>query len=94
MMVSLTTCISDVEHTFCRPSPAQLGKQFHTAVQHHMWCDIFVNHAMPTGCRKGATRAFPPGHPDVPAKYRSIGQPVLIGGSMGTASYVMTGTEV
>jgi hypothetical protein len=45
-------------------------------------------------CRKGATRAFPPGHPDVPAKYRSIGQPVLIGGSMGTASYVMTGTEV
>jgi tRNA-splicing ligase RtcB len=45
-------------------------------------------------CRKGATRAFPPGHPDVPAAYRGVGQPVLIGGSMGTASYVMTGTEV
>lgn len=45
-------------------------------------------------CRKGATRAFPPGHPDIPDKYRAIGQPVLIGGSMGTASYVMTGTQV
>jgi hypothetical protein len=45
-------------------------------------------------CRKGATRAFAPGHPDIPEKYRDIGQPVLIGGSMGTASYVMTGTQV
>jgi len=42
--------------------------------------------------RKGATRAFGPGHPDVPEKYRQIGQPVLIPGSMGTASWVMTGT--
>ena len=43
--------------------------------------------------RKGATRAFGPGNPDVPEKYRQIGQPVLIPGSMGTASWVMTGTE-
>ena len=43
--------------------------------------------------RKGATRAFGPGHPDVPERYRQIGQPVLIPGSMGTASWVMTGTE-
>ncbi|RLF24220.1 MAG: RNA-splicing ligase RtcB [Thermoprotei archaeon] len=43
--------------------------------------------------RKGATRAFPPGHPAIPAKYRSIGQPVLIPGSMGTASYVLKGTK-
>ncbi|HDI75103.1 MAG: RNA-splicing ligase RtcB [Thermoprotei archaeon] len=43
--------------------------------------------------RKGATRAFPPGHSDIPAKYRSIGQPVLIPGSMGTASYVLVGTK-
>ena len=43
--------------------------------------------------RKGATRAFPPGHPDVPAKYRSVGQPVLIPGDMGTASYVLVGTK-
>jgi len=41
--------------------------------------------------RKGATRAFPPGHPDIPADYRSIGQPVLIPGSMGTASYILVG---
>lgn len=41
--------------------------------------------------RKGATRAFPPGHPEIPAEYRGIGQPVLIPGSMGTASYLMIG---
>jgi tRNA-splicing ligase RtcB len=42
--------------------------------------------------RKGATRAFGPGHPDIPAALRSVGQPVLIGGSMGTGSYVLVGT--
>ncbi|HXY96212.1 MAG TPA: RtcB family protein [Steroidobacteraceae bacterium] len=42
--------------------------------------------------RKGATRAFGPGHPDVPEALRAAGQPVLIGGSMGTASYVLAGT--
>jgi tRNA-splicing ligase RtcB (3'-phosphate/5'-hydroxy nucleic acid ligase) len=42
--------------------------------------------------RKGATRAFPPGHPDIPAEYRDIGQPVLIPGSMGTSSWVLVGT--
>jgi tRNA-splicing ligase RtcB (3'-phosphate/5'-hydroxy nucleic acid ligase) len=41
--------------------------------------------------RKGATRAFGPGHPELPEVYRSIGQPVLIPGSMGTASYVLVG---
>lgn len=43
--------------------------------------------------RKGATRAFAPGHPDVPDTYRSVGQPVLVPGDMGTASYVLAGTE-
>jgi len=43
--------------------------------------------------RKGATRAFPPNHPDIPADYRSIGQPVLIPGDMGRCSYVLVGTE-
>jgi tRNA-splicing ligase RtcB len=43
--------------------------------------------------RKGATRAFGPGHSDVPAAYCSIGQPVVIPGSMGTASYVLVGLE-
>ncbi|HEY7473160.1 MAG TPA: RtcB family protein [Gemmatimonadota bacterium] len=41
--------------------------------------------------RKGATRAFPPGHPDVPRAYRDSGQPVLIPGSMGNYSYVCAG---
>jgi len=44
--------------------------------------------------RKGATRAFPPGHPELPERYRRLGQPVLIPGDMGTASYVLLGTEV
>lgn len=43
--------------------------------------------------RKGATRAFPKGHPEIPEKYRSVGQPVLIPGTMGTYSYVAVGTE-
>ncbi|EGT47647.1 hypothetical protein CAEBREN_25556 [Caenorhabditis brenneri] len=43
--------------------------------------------------RKGATRAFPAHHPLIPVDYQLIGQPVLIGGSMGTCSYVLTGTE-
>jgi tRNA-splicing ligase RtcB len=41
--------------------------------------------------RKGATRAFPAGHPDVPARYRPIGQPVIIPGDMGRASWVLVG---
>jgi tRNA-splicing ligase RtcB len=43
--------------------------------------------------RKGATRAFPPGHPQVPEAYRELGQPVLIPGDMGRYSYVLLGTE-
>lgn len=43
--------------------------------------------------RKGATRAFGPGRVEVPQSYRAIGQPLLVGGSMGTASYILRGTE-
>lgn len=43
--------------------------------------------------RKGATRAFPAGHPEIPGKYRAVGQPVFVPGSMGTHSYVLVGTE-
>jgi len=43
--------------------------------------------------RKGATRSFGPGHPDLPEDYREIGQPVMIPGSMGTSSYVLAGTK-
>jgi tRNA-splicing ligase RtcB (3'-phosphate/5'-hydroxy nucleic acid ligase) len=48
--------------------------------------DLFIH-------RKGATRAFGPGHPDLPVVFRETGQPVLIGGSMGTSSYVLSGTR-
>lgn len=41
--------------------------------------------------RKGATRAFPPGHPELPAEFKRTGQPILIPGSMGTESYVLAG---
>jgi tRNA-splicing ligase RtcB len=43
--------------------------------------------------RKGATRAFPPGSPDIPARYADVGQPVFIPGSMGTSSFVLAGRE-
>jgi len=43
--------------------------------------------------RKGATRSFGPNHPQIPNKYKPVGQPVVIGGSMGTNSYVLVGTE-
>jgi len=43
--------------------------------------------------RKGATRAFPPGHPDIPVKYREIGQPVLVPGDMGRYSFLLVGTQ-
>jgi tRNA-splicing ligase RtcB len=43
--------------------------------------------------RKGATRAFPPGHPEIPSDYQKVGQPVLIPGDMGRCSYVLAGTE-
>ena len=43
--------------------------------------------------RKGSTRAFPPHHPLIPVDYQFTGQPVLVGGTMGTCSYVLTGTE-
>lgn len=43
--------------------------------------------------RKGATRAFPAGHPDVPAQYKAVGQPVLVPGDMGRYSFLLVGTQ-
>jgi tRNA-splicing ligase RtcB (3'-phosphate/5'-hydroxy nucleic acid ligase) len=63
----------------------------------HNTCKV-EEHRVPGGHRKlyvhrkGATRAFGPGHPDLPQALREAGQPVLIGGSMGSASYVLAGT--
>ncbi len=57
--------------------------------------DHYINGKQISVCvhRKGATRAFPSGHPDVPARYCGVGQPVLIPGDMGRYSYVAVGTE-
>ncbi len=58
----------------------------------------FESHTISAGAvrclvhRKGATRAFPPGHPDVPAAYRALGQPVLVPGDMGRYSFVLLGS--
>ena len=68
--------IYDVAHNIAKIEEHQLGSQRTRLIVH----------------RKGATRAFPPRHPELPAVYRETGQPVLVPGSMGTASYVLVGT--
>jgi tRNA-splicing ligase RtcB (3'-phosphate/5'-hydroxy nucleic acid ligase) len=71
------TLLYDVSHNTCK-------------VEHHRVDGekrrLFVH-------RKGATRAFGPGHPDLPDVFKKTGQPVLIGGTMGTASYILVGTN-
>jgi tRNA-splicing ligase RtcB len=66
----------DVSHNTCKVERHQVNGSVKTLYVH----------------RKGATRAFGTGHEDLPAALRNVGQPVLIGGSMGTASYVLVGT--
>jgi tRNA-splicing ligase RtcB len=66
----------DVSHNTCKVEEHRIGNQSRR---------LFVH-------RKGATRAFGPGHPDIPLDLQSVGQPVLIGGTMGTASYLLVGT--
>jgi tRNA-splicing ligase RtcB len=67
----------DVSHNTCKPETHDINGQAKKVWVH----------------RKGATRAFGPGHDELPKKYRAVGQPVLIGGSMGTESYVLAGME-
>ncbi|RME32403.1 MAG: RtcB family protein [Gammaproteobacteria bacterium] len=67
----------DVSHNTCKEETHEVGGRRRR---------LFVH-------RKGATRAFGPGHPELPAAFRGSGQPVLIGGSMGTASWVLAGTR-
>ena len=67
----------DVSHNTCKLEQHQVNGEVK---------DLFVH-------RKGATRAFAPGHPALPAALREAGQPVLIGGTMGTASYILAGTR-
>lgn len=66
----------DVSHNTCKVEAHQIDGRKR---------ELFVH-------RKGATRAFGPGHPSLPASLKDAGQPVLIGGSMGTGSYVLAGT--
>lgn len=65
----------DVSHNTCKEETHRVGDERRR---------LFVH-------RKGATRAFGPGHPELPREYRDAGQPVLIGGSMGTASWILAG---
>jgi len=71
------TLLYDVSHNTCKVETHEIDGQMKR---------LFVH-------RKGATRALGPGHPDLPPVFASIGQPVLIGGTMGTASYVLVGTS-
>jgi tRNA-splicing ligase RtcB len=77
--------------------PADLGLQVIYDVCHNIakWETHEVAGRLRRLCvhRKGATRAFPPGHAETPAVYREIGQPVLIPGDMGRYSYVLVGTQ-
>jgi tRNA-splicing ligase RtcB len=67
----------DVSHNTCKVEPHRVDGQQR---------ELFVH-------RKGATRAFAPGHPSLPESLKGVGQPVLIGGSMGTGSYILVGAE-
>lgn len=70
--------VYDVSHNTCK-------EEFHEI--NHKKHRLFVH-------RKGATRAFGPGHPELPAVFFKVGQPVIIGGSMGTSSFVLAGTQM
>ena len=70
------TLLFDVSHNTCKVEAHEIDGKTR---------DLYIH-------RKGATRAFGPGHPDLPEALRPFGQPVLIGGSMGTGSYVLAGT--
>jgi tRNA-splicing ligase RtcB len=80
-----------------RQSPEDLGMHLIYDVAHNMGKveehEIEGKKTKVIVHRKGATRAFPPGHAETPSKYKEIGQPVLIPGTMGTASYILIGNQ-
>ncbi len=94
-------CITHwVRETFCRVmnlSPKEAGLELIYDVTHNIAKieDHDVEGKKEKLCvhRKGATRAFPAGHPDVPSKYQAVGQPILIPGDMGRMSFILVGTE-
>jgi tRNA-splicing ligase RtcB len=86
----ITAAVREAFHTVVGPS-ADLAVCYDVAhnmakLERHGGMELCVH-------RKGATRAFGPAHPETPAAYRGIGQPVFIPGSMGTASWVLAGTD-
>jgi len=70
--------VYDVAHNIAKIESHQVNDQMKKKVYVH---------------RKGATRAFPPNHPEIPSDFRTVGQPVFLPGSMGTSSWVLVGTE-
>ena len=68
----------DVSHNTCKVEQHTVGGRL---------VDLYVH-------RKGATRAFAPGHPQLPAEFQNAGQPVFIGGSMGTSSFILAGIRL
>ena len=98
--VNRQVIMSQAEKAFTRAlnvSPKELGFSLVYDVCHNIakFEDHVVDGAKRRLCvhRKGATRAFAPGHTQIPAAYREIGQPVLIPGDMGRYSYLLVGTE-
>ena len=71
------TTVYDVSHNIGKRESHEINGEMKSVIMH----------------RKGATRAFGPGNPHVPASYQAVGQPVLIPGTMGTSSYVLAGTK-
>jgi tRNA-splicing ligase RtcB len=71
------TTLYEIAHNTAKVEQHQVGGRTKTVVVH----------------RKGATRAFGPGKPELPEAYREFGQPVLVGGTMGTYSYILHGTQ-
>ena len=69
--------VYDVAHNICKVEEHKIDGEMKKVYLH----------------RKGATRAFPPGHPELAEAYRAVGQPIILPGSMGTASYILVGTE-
>jgi tRNA-splicing ligase RtcB (3'-phosphate/5'-hydroxy nucleic acid ligase) len=93
----LTQAVRDSFEQVFRRSDRDLGMSMIYDVAHNLAKmephDVDGRSRMLCVHRKGATRAFGPGHPEIPSRYKDIGQPVIIPGSMGTASYVLVGTE-
>ncbi len=78
--------VYDVAHNICKVEEHKIDVVGDDGVKRKEMKKVYLH-------RKGATRAFPPGHPELVEAYRKVGQPILLPGSMGTSSYILVGTE-